>query len=354
MNAINSSAIIAVTNQKGEIISVNDNFCAVSGFSRDELLGKTHGSVNSGFHRPDFFAELWRTISSGGTWRGEIQNRRKDGSNYWVNTVISPMRGFNNSIEKYMSVSFDITEQKTAQRQLIEANRLSAISKIYENMAHEINNPLAIALGNLHQAAKKLSPHHEISSLLGKNLNHMDQALGRISHIVRSLQWFGGNIQEESHQLVSSGEIIDNLVKLVSERLKLNGIELQILGVRDAMITCRLAQIDAALFELVQNSIDALAHVRDRVITIESREVGDMIEIAVTDTGNGVRPEIAEKIMDPFFTTKSEVKGVGLGLSIAKGLLEGHNGRLFLDQSAKNTRFVVQIPHAVDKAKKRA
>ncbi len=120
--ALDESAIIAITNKKGEIISVNDNFCKTSKFEREELIGNTHRIINSGYHDKDFFVNLWQTIAQGKVWRGEIKNKAKDGSYYWVDTTIVPFLDHKKRPFQYLAIRFDITDRKLADEQIIQSN----------------------------------------------------------------------------------------------------------------------------------------------------------------------------------------------------------------------------------------
>jgi len=122
--ALDEHSILSVANRAGQIIDVNTGFCKISGYSRDELLGSDHRLLNSGVHPKAFWIDVWRTISSGRAWRGEVCNRRSDGSLYWVDSTIVPYLNGDGQIEKYVSIRFDISTQKMAEAELLRATVL--------------------------------------------------------------------------------------------------------------------------------------------------------------------------------------------------------------------------------------
>ena len=147
--ALDVHSIIAITNRQGRILYANDAFCRISGYSRGELVGKDHSVVNSGYHEAKFFAQMWKTISVGSIWTGDIKNRAKDGNCYWVQTSIVPIRDQKGDISQYLAIRTDITEKVELQEKLAAAN--SRLMKISEELKAEKSslNSKNIALNEL-------------------------------------------------------------------------------------------------------------------------------------------------------------------------------------------------------------
>ncbi len=131
LNTISKMALIAETDTDGNIIYANDKFCEISKYSRDELIGQNHRILKSGHHSPEIYENLWKTIASGRVWRGEIKNRAKDGSFYWVDASIAPIFGKDGKIAKYIAVRFPITENKKFEEELsVKIEELENINKL--------------------------------------------------------------------------------------------------------------------------------------------------------------------------------------------------------------------------------
>ena len=145
--ALEESSIVAITDVSGKIEYVNDMFTKISKYSASELIGKNHSILNSGEHSKEFFAEMWKELFQGNIWRGEIKNRAKDGSFYWVLTVIIPFKNSSNSIEKFIAIRHDITEFKDQVEKLHAAKKMSLLGEMSAKILHDTMNPLAVISG---------------------------------------------------------------------------------------------------------------------------------------------------------------------------------------------------------------
>ena len=154
--ALEKSAIVAVTDVRGTITHVNDKFCEISKYSREELLGQDHRILNSGYHPKEFIRGLWTTIANGHIWRGELRNRAKDGSIYWVDTTIVPFLSTAGKPYQYMAIRYEITDRKRTEKLLLEQAALARLGEMAAVVAHEVKNPIAGIRGALQVISSRM------------------------------------------------------------------------------------------------------------------------------------------------------------------------------------------------------
>lgn len=230
-------------------------------------------------------------------------------------------------------------------QKMVVAAKLSSLGEMAGGIAHEINNPLTIIQGKSEQLLRAARSEAFDKEILITELTKIQKTSENISKIIQGLLSFARNNEAEGKELVSIQGILDNALVICAERFKVAGIEIRKSILANMNILCREIQITQVLINLLNNSFDAIEHLRDRWVEISVEVVDTHIVIRFTDSGLGIPQDIAVKIMDPFFTSKGIGKGTGLGLSIAKGLVESNGGELFYDAKSKNTSFVVIFPN---------
>lgn len=353
--ALDQSTIVAITDQRGAINYVNDEFCRISKYSRSELLGQDHRIINSGFHPKDFIRELWTTIASGQVWKGELRNRAKDGSIYWVDTTIVPYLNSEGKPYQYVSIRHEITERKQAEARVLEqaaelqrATQLSFVGELAAGLAHEIKNPLAGIQGAvdiLIRRRDKNDPEREA-------LEGVRHEVSRIDNTVRALLG-RARARLVSVRLTSLTETVAHAVSLAKSQIMTAVTHGQQVAIEydhpDDPITIQIdpGQIEDAVLNLVLNAIEAVdgkGNVRVRVFRANSDSIEEEQAIVeVSDDGHGIREEDLARLFSAFFTTKRE--GTGLGLPAVKRIARLHGGRVEVRSSVgQGSVFTIHLP----------
>src|SRR5687768_8800650 len=207
--ALDQSAIVATTDVSGRITYVNDKFCEISKYSREELLGQDHRIINSGAHPKEFFRTLWRTIAQGQVWHGEILNRAKDGSPYWVDTTIVPFLDARKHPYQYTAIRSDITERKQMEARLREQATLARVGQMAAVVAHEVRNPLAGIKGAMQVLASRRPAGDSEGVVMHDIVNRVDS----LSALINDLLLFARPIAPRTSP-VALGPLLEETVTL--------------------------------------------------------------------------------------------------------------------------------------------
>lgn len=335
-HALDQSAIVAMTDVTGTITYVNNKKSEISQYPREALIGRNHRILNSGYHSPEFFKSLYRTISSGRVWRGDIRNRTKDGTTYWVDTTIVPWLDDRGRPEQYIAISYDITERKASEATLRAQTSLVQLGKMAAIVAHEVRNPLAGIRGAMQVIGRRLPAGSPEQGIATEAITRIDT----LNDIVQDLLLFARPRQPMLQTVAISG-LVANTVSLLREDPRFRDVEIVIEDVEGQQVSADQEQMKLVLLNLLINGAQAMDG-KGR-LTIQARHAGAWHELRIIDQGGGIPPDIQEHLFEPFFTTKH--KGTGLGLSTARRILEGHGGSISLDcPPGGGTVAIVRLP----------
>ena len=318
--AINQSAIVAVTDTRGIIRFVNEKFCEISKYPREELLGQDHRILNSGYHPKDFIRTLWTTIAGGHIWRGEIRNRAKDGSFYWVDTTIVPFLDAREKPYQYMAIRYDISDRKRSEKLLQERAALARLGEMAAVVAHEVKNPIAGIRGALQVISSRMPPDRD-RAVVGDIISRLDG----LNNVVEDLLVFA-RPRDLRLERVDVTALLDMTIGLIRRDPAFGAIDMRIEGA-GCVILVDHAQVQLVFQNVLMNAAQAMnGHGAIRVTTAPA---DGLCRIEIADAGPGMPPDVREQAFEPFFTTKS--RGTGLGLPLAKRIVEAHGGRIQID-----------------------
>lgn len=236
-------------------------------------------------------------------------------------------------------------DKKTAEQQvrLLSSSRLATLGEFSSGVAHEINNPLGIIYGKTDLLIGKIEKNLIDLSSVSAELQKIKLNADRIAKIVRGLKTFSRDGHGDPFSKVLLKDLFIDTFSISSERLKSKNIKFDIIGFDEVMINCRPTQISQVLLNLLSNSIDAI-ELRPKPWILIQVKVEQDVQILITDSGLGISKSHAEKIMDPFYTTKEAGKGTGLGLSISESIIKEHKGSLQYNRASANTQFIIRLP----------
>ena len=316
--AIDQSAIVAITDVSGRITYVNDKFCEISKYSRDELLGQDHRIINSGWHPKEFFRDLWRTIARGQVWHGEILNRAKDGSAYWVDTTIVPFVDDRNHPYQYTAIRADITARKRMESRLRDQAALARVGQMAAVVAHEVRNPLAGIKGAMQVLASRRAPGDPEAPVMHDIVSRVDS----LSELINDLLLFARPTPPRMSKFALR-PLLEETVAMARRDPAAERIDI-IVDAPETTIEGDAQLIRAMLLNLLLNSAQATQG--RGAIELKAASHGHDVRISVRDHGPGIPDSVAEQMFEPFFTTKA--RGGGLGLAIARRTAELHGGSL--------------------------
>jgi len=352
-----SGEAIFTTDPNGVIEYVNPAFTEIYGYTREEAIGRTPRLLKSGRHSRGFYNEFWETILSKQVMDGEIVNKTKSGDLLTIQASINPILNEENALLGFLAIQRDVTEQQQLEEQFRQSQKMESIGRLAGGVAHDLNNLLTPILGYSELLVSKLQ---ENDTLLGyaQQIHH---AADRSRDLTRQLLAFGRK-QALKMQVINAASGITGFEKILRRTIR-EDIRLTFhYAPETGAVRVDQSQIGQVLLNLAVNAQDAMPEgglLRFEITNVhvdsgeakKHREIspGEYVMLTISDTGQGMDPEIRAHIFEPFFTTKRDGQGTGLGLATVYGIVKQHNGHILVDsEPGRGTTFRIYLPRVAE------
>ena len=374
-HALDSSSIVMIIDTNGTICHANNRFCSLSHYTRDELIGENHRIFNSGYHTDEFFKGMMETISSGNVWRGDVQNKTKDGSLYWIDVTMTPMFDSDGNPETYIVIGNDITSRKIQeeqirmiQREIIKRKKdlelknktldkeLLTITKLEKQkeeftsmMTHEFKTPLTPILSWADLLASEIlgdMNEKQLKAVSKINVNAL-----RLLHLITDvLDVHKLELSQLTYNKIkcNSKELVDELIENYSIVLNDNSVRFIHSDIESIPLHTDSSRIQQVLRIFITNALDFVPKENGTIeLKVETKD--DSIIFSVTDNGIGISEIDQKQLFRKFYQADTSATrkhgGSGLGLSVAKGIAQGLGGEIGVSSTLNHgSTFFVKLP----------
>ncbi len=389
-NAIDASNIVSKTDICGYITFVNDEFCNIRKYSRDELIGQNHNIVRHPDVSPEVFKRLWKTILAKKVYKGIIKNLAKDGSVFYLNATIIPILDENGNIEEFVAIRHDVTEVielnerlmatrielkelnlsleekvKEQTKELLDLNkslenrvkeeilkneeknrllsqqaRLISMGEMIGNIAHQWRQPLSELGIDLFKMKQNIKDEEKFIH----TYEHAKTVIKNMSNTIDDFRNFFKSDKEKEE--FSIKEAIDKSLGMLEGTFKKEGIRIEILKNEDVKISGIKAEFSQVIINILTNAKDAMQNLdpKDKIIKIKIYKNDKFAFVSIYNNGENIKDSIMDKLFDPYFTTKHKSVGTGIGLYMCKMIITNMNGNIYVKNLKNGVDFCIEIP----------
>jgi chemotaxis family two-component system sensor kinase Cph1 len=345
---LDQHAATARVDVNGQFISVNEKFCASSGYSSKELIGQDINILNSGIHPPAGFKDLWNTAVGGRSWHGELCNRAKDGTLNWGATSITPHLDPNGDIDSFIYVATDITDRVIAEQALeesVQAHKQSNedLQRFANIVSHDLREPLRMVSSFVALLSRKYGD--KLDDKAGQYIKFAVDGTQRMQDLLEGLLEFSRvQTHGEPFSDLDLTDAVEAAVKNLTILVEDTGAEITIEPL--ATVKGDKAQLMQVFQNLIANAI-RFCKEAPPVVHISATQEENSLSIAVTDQGIGIEPKNFERVFQIFqrLHARQEYEGTGVGLAVCKRIMERHNGTISVQSEAgQGSTFTLKFP----------
>ncbi|MEE4000963.1 ATP-binding protein [Tenacibaculum sp. FZY0031] len=348
--ALDKIAIVAITDENTFIKYVNDKFCEISKYSREEIIGSTNEIVRSDYHPDSFFTEAWLTVSSGDPWFGEVKNRAKDGSLYWTETAIVPLKKKTNYIREYMAIQLDITKRKEAEELLA-----SKYVKTLEQKNQELEQFSYITSHDLQEPLRTISSfsdilYDEYHDKLDNNAKQLflfiKKATRRMSSLIKNLLDYSRLGRQRELSKVNCNLLVNDIIEDLNSTIKQSKATIKFSNL--PIISAYPTELRLLFQNLISNAIKFSKKEVSPYISIKAKKKDQAWKFYVKDNGIGIPEQFQDKIFSIFqrLHPEDQYEGTGIGLAHCQKIVGMHGGEIGVKSKlGKGSTFFFTIPN---------
>jgi PAS domain S-box-containing protein len=345
--ALDESSIVAITDQKGIINFVNDNFCRISKYNREELIGKDHRIINSGYHSKEFIRDLWVTIASGKIWKGEIKNRAKDGTYYWVDTTIVPFLNEHKKPVQYVAIRADITLRKKAEEDLTKyASALEYKNRQLVDFCNIVSHNLRGPLLNISMLIDYIDQSEDegerqmVHSKIKPVVNHLMDVFNELVESIQVQQDSGIEVDQ-----VTLKSCLDKVLIGFETQIKEYEADIELDDSEAPIIYFPHNYFESIIANLVSNALKYKSSEAKPIIKIKSKIVNDTVLLSVSDNGLGIDLDLHRNNLFKIRKTfHRHPDAKGFGLFMIKTQIEAMGGKIWAESKPnQGSTFFVEF-----------